>query len=162
MASSKVFRKGGGSDVSFNLTPMIDVTFQLIIFFILTSQIASKALAPVELTKLYKPQTISEDEEIPNKIIVNILYDEKRAAQQSSASINVSVNGELISKKEILGERMKVAYNNSSNKEEFYVELRADKRVPYSDVAPIMDAASQVGIVNMGLTALEDTRRMGS
>ncbi len=158
--ASKVFQRGAASDVSFNLTPMIDVTFQLIIFFILTSQIASEALAQVELAKPYQPQVISMDSDMPNKIIVNVLYDENRDVVSSAGSVNVSVNGELISDKDILKKRMEDAYNASSNKKDFFVELRADKRVPYSDVTPIMIEAGHVGIANMGLTAIEETQHL--
>ena len=157
-----VFRKAGpGSDVSFNLTPMIDVTFQLIIFFILTSQIASEALAKVELARPYEPEVITTEEgELANKIIINVLFDETKGpdAELTGDEVNVSVNGEIIKQPEILLKRMKEAYKLSANKKEFFVELRADKRVPYAEITPIMRIAAEVGIINMGLTALDEAR----
>jgi biopolymer transport protein ExbD len=45
MAKKKKIVGGGSMDI--NMTPMIDCTFQLIIFFILTAQIASEEVAKV-------------------------------------------------------------------------------------------------------------------
>ena len=46
MAKKSVYSSAGQPvQVEFNMTPMIDVTFQLILFFILVGQVASDALA---------------------------------------------------------------------------------------------------------------------
>ena len=49
MAKKSVYRTGGPAVVDFNMTPMIDVTFQLILFFILVGQVASDALAQMPI-----------------------------------------------------------------------------------------------------------------
>lgn len=165
--ASTVFKKTGiGGDVSFNLTPMIDVTFQLIIFFILTSQIASEALAQVILAKPYEPQVIKTDEEMANKIIVNVVSAEKKKSEDpmmAGMAKEFSVNGQEIPIDDLdtLKRKIEEAYKASSDKKEFFVELRADKRVSYSEVMPVMVVSGEIGIMNMGLTALEETSNGG-
>ena len=73
MAKSAVYSgRGQSGDVSFNMTPMIDCVFQLIIFFILAGQVASQSLARVDLYKPWKSQAQKWNEKDPNRVIVNI------------------------------------------------------------------------------------------
>lgn len=48
----RLTRKQRNHGISFDITPMIDVVFQLIIFFMTCSQIAAVDQAPVELPRL--------------------------------------------------------------------------------------------------------------
>ncbi|HNX27429.1 MAG TPA: biopolymer transporter ExbD, partial [Phycisphaerae bacterium] len=68
-----------GSIQEVNLTPMIDCTFQLIIFFILTAQMASQELAKVSLPEPVKSMAIGADPDKPdqptnlNNVTVNVV-----------------------------------------------------------------------------------------
>ena len=56
----------------FNMTPMIDVVFLLIIFFMLVSQFSSAENVEVELPEPERSQAIEAT--VPEKLILNIEY----------------------------------------------------------------------------------------
>ena len=152
-------RKAFGGLVSFNMTPMIDCTFQLIIFFILTSRMASESLVSMELPRPHESQAIpSEQIENPDKVIVNVLSAEEgaggdpalsgRAQRYQVGNMKVAVeNLEAL-------RRTLVRLRRSSGSEHFCIEVRADHRVNFSEVRPVMLVAAQAEIVNINITAL--------
>ena len=93
MAKKKLESHGGAAEV--NLTPMIDCTFQLIIFFILTAQMASeqaKVLIATPAESMALSVVDPKAPPFPNKVTVNICgkfgddKQDKRDASQSSSA----------------------------------------------------------------------------
>jgi biopolymer transport protein ExbD len=166
--------KVAAGDVSVNLTPMIDCTFQLIIFFILTTQFASAALAPL-LPPKPEESVASEPGRQPgeatNKLIVNVVSqvppdaktEQPRRARvgkhyyiaghgpEGKGIIQIGDTGTL---KRIFEQELGIAMKGGVKEEDFQIEVRADKRVQYSYVQPVINAAAQAGIGNMKITAL--------
>jgi len=173
MAKGSPFRGGGGAgDVSLNMTPMIDCVFQLIIFFVLATQAASAALSKVELARPHKSQSIpSEEVESPNRVIINVVSKDpegKSADMMEAAEADryevmkerIEV-GDVEKLVEIIQRRKAEAVEAGSiteknMEEEFFIEIRADKRVNYQYVAPVIKAGVEAGIRKMNLTALPD------
>jgi biopolymer transport protein ExbD len=163
VAKSRVFKKGASGDVEFNMTPLIDCTFQLIIFFILTSAVLSKALAPVRLHRPLDSQAL-EPKEMPessNRTIVNVvsMADVKAGISPRSAQAKeYKILGDSID----VGDRaglirvFKAHQKKAKDKgfKDFYVEIRADDRVNFGAVRPVMLAAARAGIPRMNITAL--------
>ena len=119
----------------FNMTPMIDVVFLLIIFFMLVSQFSSAENVEVELPDPEQSQAIEAT--VPEKVILNIEYvgpDEPPAYLLGS----IRVSG-----LEELSRRLR---NQRVETPELQVILRADKRVAYLDVRQAMEviAANQI------------------
>ena len=165
MLKSIVYKKGSGGGVEFNMTPMIDVTFQLIIFFILTGQIASAELAKMELSHPWRSKASDEMVvNMPNRVIVNIVS----RAEVKDKTADIATAGEAkewrvgptiirAGNREELQRLLDQRYQSwkaQGKGDEFYVEIRADKRVRYGMVEPAMLAASAVGIPKMNITAL--------
>jgi biopolymer transport protein ExbD len=147
------------------MTPMIDCTFLLIIFFILAGQMASESLAHVELPDPEQSQAVpSERMDRPDKAIVNVIYATGEGEEEVPALIGKASRyqvggvrvepGDVDSLKGIL-ERMKA----DSGSGEFSVEIRADERVDYADVFPVMQAAAAAKITKMNITALAERER---
>jgi len=168
--SAKRGQGGSAGEVSFNMTPMIDCTFLLIIFFIITSQSASEMLAKLILPKPDYCQAEGTDtSETPNRVIVNILSAE---AEEDKEFKGVAMPGQA-SKYKIAGEvidvgdvvhlteiitRYKQNWEKScakygAKKEDFFIEIRSDKRVRYRDVEPVLAAAGDANLVKMKLSA---------
>ena len=63
----RLARKGRGTRLEINMTPMIDVTFLLLIFFMTVNQVAKTNSEPVELPKLPGSQDQSE-----SSLIINV------------------------------------------------------------------------------------------
>ncbi len=161
MAKGRVF----ANTPSFNMTPMIDVTFQLIIFFILAGQMASAELAQLVL---HKPvgSMAQKPEDMPiNRVIVNISSaatsetDKSNVAQQAKelqiGTVKLSPHQRDLIVAELKKHReLWRAKAPPAQKEEFFIEIRADYRVAYSEVEPVMLAAAEAEIPKMNITAL--------
>ncbi|MGC9455077.1 MAG: ExbD/TolR family protein [Phycisphaerae bacterium] len=146
--------------VSFNMTPMIDCVFLLIIFFLLASSFASQKLPQLDPHRPEASQAQPREEmEIPNKVIVNILPTEGETLSEDPSmagrargynidgkSIEV---GDTATLEEILTDR-----KQSARGDDFFVEVRVDWRVAYSEVVPVLQAAARAEIENLNLTAL--------
>ncbi len=65
-------QKNDEKPVDMEMTPMIDVTFQLIIFFLLVMDFSSRDLVPLELQTAKEPA--QEEEQNPYTITVNVAH----------------------------------------------------------------------------------------
>ncbi len=159
MAKSLIYERTSSGEVGFNMTPMIDCTFQLIIFFILAGQAASLSLARLDLHRPEQSQAIpSEEIETPRKVIVNVV------AHDGDKDPNPALLGKA-SRYEIEGRHIPIndtrqlvkiltTRREAAGAEDFYVEIRADHRVSFGDVRPVMRAAADAKVVNISITAL--------
>jgi len=170
MAKSCVFSKTGTSgEVGFNMTPMIDCTFQLIIFFILPATVMSQALADLKLHRPWRSQAREEKKillEAANRIIVNVLSS---AGKKKDAPAELAAQADkyqILTQKIDIGDKEKltriikdkVKQAKQAGHKKFFVEIRADYRVNFGAVRPVMLAAAKAGVKNvemkMNLTAL--------
>ena len=172
MAKKSVYSSAGQPvQVEFNMTPMIDVTFQLILFFILVGQVASDALARMLVpepwdSQAHPPEVIQKQ---PNKMIINIVsaskYDEDRGSRGDPDgrrvgfyqvdSTNVGKGPEGLMKMENLITK-RLAKLPADQKKSFFVEIRADKRLPFAAVYPVLEIAGLKGVPLMNITAIRD------
>jgi biopolymer transport protein ExbD len=167
---------GKSGAVSFNVVPLVDVIMLLIFFFVLTTEIASKSIASMDLPQPTnsmaqdpKKDTIHKQGETGNKIIINVVSRAPTglrtglAAQQSGEG-HLMIDGDDIdiTDSDALSRRIKqrqaaaAGSNPDFKKEDFTVEVRADKDVYWQYVAPVMAAASACGVKNVTITALTD------
>jgi biopolymer transport protein ExbD len=168
--SSNVYGGSGpAGEVGFNYTPLIDVTFNLIIFFVLTSQISTASMSRVLLpTPNYS--TAQDPQKVPaNRIVVNVVSagaENKEATAEVAASAKAyEVNGKSVPVLEagLLTTEIKRAakeamLNQTADKRHIDLEIRADFRVRYADIDPVLIAATKAEVpdMTMTITALMD------
>jgi len=171
MAKARIFTTAAHSgEVGFNMTPMIDCTFQLIIFFILTSQIANEEYSKeVFVPRPHESRAVrAKDLDVP-KVTVNVIsidprrntpdpLDEATALRYEIKRQPFEVGDldaliEYIRSRKTLYEAQNPAAA-AKEKREFYMEVRADKKINWQDVAPVIRAGVAAGIRKMNLTAL--------
>jgi len=168
---------GGGGVEEVNLTPMIDCTFQLIIFFIITAQMANQDLAKIAVAEPATSRAVEPDKELPNVCVVNIINeygDQVDKVDKDGNIIGERVRDPLISARakeyrigvktiaisdaeslvQIFKERRKSAKEQGFK--EFFVEIRGDKDIAYAGILPVMQAAAEAGIAKMFITAIVD------
>lgn len=136
--------KKGQAD--FNMTPMIDVVFLLIIFFLVSSHLAKQeAQMPLPLPMAESGQEIIDDQQ--PKVVVNIASD----GLLTLAGHRVPVGQ--------LRERLQVERDRSGERLE--VRIRCDRETPYANVKPVMLAATEAGIWNVAFSVIrpEDSPR---
>lgn len=166
---------GGGSpgDVSFNYVPLIDVTFNLIIFFVLTSEISNANLARVIVAEPTQSVAAKRETVTNNFIIINVV---SQAADKKDANPVFAAKAaayEVDGKKVELNDTSKLAdaikkakakYENPpagtiKPTGEFSVEIRADHRLNYDDVRPVMLAIAEADVKKMNITARSEPGR---
>lgn len=62
-------------DSVLNMTPMIDITFLLVVFFMLTIDLSSKEFVPVELPYAYMGQEDDKGAQDQKRLVVNLQAD---------------------------------------------------------------------------------------
>ena len=153
-------RRPDGGGVDFNMTPMIDVTFQLIIFFIIAGQMVNDEIKALIAPQPYKSMAAEMPPE--RVVIVNIVSS---AGADPDASDQDAREAEMwfvkgveveVGKTADLVKELQRAVGGMSGDEggKPIIEIRCDYRVQYSDVETVLLAARDAGIPDMYITAI--------
>ena len=126
-----------------DMTPMIDVVFELIIFFVVTLKMAQEKDETIRLEDGKHGIVLTPEELPPGHMIVDI-------AKNGRISMN---NGTMTP--EQVGQRVKDRYRRYG---EFPVLIRADYRVKHEYVARVMNACTANGIWKIAFVAVQDRK----
>ena len=121
-----------------NLTPLIDVVFLLLIFFMVSTTFDKESRIKIEL-----PQAATQDERDKQVTDLDITID---ASGRFYVNQNEVINTELGTLMRAIGKAVK-------EQRDLPVIISADANTPHHAVIKAMDAASQLGFVNMTFTA---------
>lgn len=133
-------RLGRNRSIKFNGTPLIDVVFLLIIFFLVSSHLAQQE-TQLELA-LPSATSVREADESRNERV----------------TINVREDGELLLGSESVttdevGRRLKVERQETSA--DLEVRIRADRNIAYRHIEPLLLACAKSQIWNVSFAVLE-------
>lgn len=162
-------RRGLNCGVKPDLTPMIDCVFQLIIFFMLTAQMASQQ------TKMILPgptdsQAVTTVDSGFSSLVINMpnsfgeIDHREDSPMQAGRPTHIVIAGlppitvsnhALI--KKIIRDRMATSRRNGMLPENYFVEFRVDKDIHWRYVKPLMQVASEAGAAKVVFTALTQT-----
>lgn len=126
--------------VDINLTPLIDVVFLLLIFFMVSTTFDRHANLKVELPEANAP--ISEQQQDP--VVISI-----------DADGNYYINDRQLVNTTL--ETLKIALRKTvaDKEEDVPLVLRADAKTPHQSVVRAMDAASQLGLTRLSIATVE-------
>ena len=121
------------SSVGFNMTPMIDVVFQLIIFFLVAGHFGSQEMSvEMELPKAAGGSVMTDQETLPR------------------LTVSIPENGGLfLGSREVTEEELTHVFSAEKKRLKdaaFQLRIRAAKSVPYQKVEPILKSAARTGI----------------
>jgi biopolymer transport protein ExbD len=119
--------------VGFDLTPMIDVVFQLIIFFMTCAQAAVAENEAVDLPELAGSQDASERD-----LVVNVALDPKTKAER------VVVSGKDVTPAEVAAKARELIAKKGADK--VTVGLRVDRKARSRTVNELVSALKGAGI----------------
>jgi len=136
------FRRQRLDDVNINLTPLIDVVFLLLIFFMVSTTFTRETQLSVDLPEAQgQPKEVQAEE-------IEILIDE---------SGRYRVNGQGL-----VDNRMRTLqaaiYKISAGDTTMPMIITADAQAAHEDVVRAMDAAGQMGFVHLSITTRQPTR----
>jgi biopolymer transport protein ExbD len=125
------------SNQSINITPLIDIVFILLVFFMLTSHFINEKRFEVSL-----PDAKSGDEG-------NI---------DEPVFINISLMGHLYQADRLLSDEQLDALLLQMVEKQQSLVLRVDERAPFEPVMALMDRARQQGVSTIGFAVEEPVR----
>jgi biopolymer transport protein ExbD len=152
MARKKKSTVAGTGAVSFNMTPMIDIVFNLLIFFILTSQFTRLEIEDVVLPKSIT--AINKDTTTFRNVVINIVNPDSPTVIVFGQKVDHQIRGGENELTQLLkGRKASLTAGETMN-----VILRADAEVPYEDVARVMLAAGAAQIQGWWITTEIDKK----
>ncbi len=140
-------KKHQSSKMELNLTSMMDVTFQLILFFLLINNMSSAELPDLESPDPDQSKAIIYKDR--QSMVVNVIPMSKGA--DTAKTVRVGIKDILPGNYRELTDLLKVEKEKNADIE---VDLRADKALKYTEVQPVMQAITAAGISRINLIAL--------
>lgn len=126
---------GDQDEPEVNLTPLIDVVFLLLIFFMVSTTFEQQSRIQIELPEATATPTESEDESL--EIVIDAQGRYFLGEQQV-------VNNELKTLKAAISKAV-------DGREPLTVIIRADASTPHQAVITALDASSQLGLTHISL-----------
>ncbi len=162
MRRLSAYRHHYGEASQFNMTPLIDVTVLLMSFFIMAGTFA--ALDAIELTV----PTVHGDRPVEvfhqgDRLVINVPPMSAGANRAGLLPVQAQafiINGQAFSPADtpslvdhLKREREKYGSPDGAATEKLQVEVRADKQIDFSEVAPILSAVGQAGFAKVNYVA---------
>lgn len=126
-------------DLDLNLTPLIDVVFLLLIFFMVSTTFEKTSKLKIDL-----PEATAKAQQQPDQKV----------------TIGIDVKGRYyINDRQLVNTQLKtlkIALSKvTEGNKDVPVILRADAKTPHQSVVTAMDAASQLGLTRLSISTLE-------
>jgi len=128
-------------DTGINITPLLDVIFQLLVFFLLTSSL----VRPTQI-ELQLPESTT-GVKAPDTASMAIAY------RMDGQTPLITLNAEPIADVDSLVQALTVLRGDPS-KPQVRLDIQIDKLVPYQDVVRLMDLARDTGFPKFSLQTL--------
>jgi biopolymer transport protein ExbD len=127
----KAPRRARSGGLGFNMTPMIDITFQLVIFFLVASHWSRQEVGvAVNLPTAHTGREEADDES--PRVTINVLADGR-----------MLLGGQSIGREE-LAARLRV--ENAQHDGRLEVRLRTDRQTAFALVEPVLKTCADAGI----------------
>ena len=124
--------------VGFNMTPMIDVVFLLIIFFLVSSHLARQEIQ-LELDLPAAASGRADEESDVRRVVVNVIH-------QAPPERRIQVGGHVMDLDQLA--RL-IRYERQRTPDALEFRIRTDRRVPYRRIEPILLACQDAGVWNV-------------
>ena len=129
-----------GEEREIDMTPMIDIVFQLIIFFIVTLNLEKDKLKPIELAP--SPSGPAIEKKDPRTVIITV--DKKGVISIGSVGLTpIQLQGVMQNAVNLYGFGIPVL-------------VRGDRETLHAHVRSVMDACASVGIWKIKFAALKE------
>jgi|JYMV01.1.fsa_nt_gi biopolymer transport protein ExbD len=134
------FSRSSQEEVTINLTPLIDIVFLLLIFFMVSTTFSKESQLRIRLPDA-SPD--SEIEQRPSRLVVAIT----KSGDYSIRGPNESTGHHLLSReRSVLAQAMA---KGAQGTDELVVVIRADRNTPHEAVVRVMDVARKLGLVRI-------------
>lgn len=144
-ARSRIHRRGP-AQITAVLTPMIDLSFLLIVFFIVVSRTSERDIVRMLLPSPTAPRSVAADER--QRAVVNIVGRDDQPEVIAAVRTGGREFTPDLAGREALAAHLAGLYRTTP---ELRLNVRADRRVQYRFIEPVLRAVSQ-GAAAAGVT----------
>lgn len=130
------FKRQNREEVAVNLTPLIDIVFLLLIFFMVSTTFTKENHLSIDL-----PEASAEASDAPVQALEILIS----AAGEYSVNNQSLLNAQLDTLKRALQKKLE-------GRDSAPVVITADAKTPHEAVVRAMDAAGQLGLINLSIT----------
>lgn len=130
------FKRQLKNDEGINLTPLIDVVFLLLIFFMVSTTFTKETHLKVDLPEAQAQPASQESEQV--EVLI-------------SASGSYSVNGQALVNSQLATLMAAIDEKGEGDTQRPFI-ITADAKAPHETVVRVMDAAGRLGYVNLSVT----------
>ncbi|MGD9854278.1 MAG: ExbD/TolR family protein [Planctomycetaceae bacterium] len=120
--------------IRFNVTPLIDVVFLLVIFFLVTAHFAQNE--QLEAVELPQASAAADGSESALRMVVSVTADG-----------SLFVKGRPIAPEEF---ELLLHENTQGRSADYEVRIRSDQSVPYEKVEPLLLGSLRAGVTKIG------------
>lgn len=135
------FKREPREELELNLTPLIDVVFLLLIFFMVSTTFQKESEISLQLPRSSDTETDPSQDRI--EVVIN-------AAGRYFINDQELVNSDVATVQNAL-------YKISGGKRDIPLTIRADAQAPHQSVVTAMDAAGQLGMLKMSIATSRST-----
>jgi len=129
------FKRQAREELELNLTPLIDVVFLLLIFFMVSTTFQKESEISLQLPRASDSELQTPSERI--EVIIN-------------AAGRYFINDQEVLKTDV-SSLQNALYKVSGGKRDIPLTIRADAQAPHQSVVTAMDAAGQLGMLKMSI-----------
>ncbi|MBM4143179.1 MAG: biopolymer transporter ExbD [Lentisphaerae bacterium] len=131
-------------NTSINITPLLDVIFQLLVFFVLTSSL----VRPTQIELQLPESTTGVKTPDTQGLVISYRMEGDKPA--------ITLNAEPLADVDALVPALRVL-RGDPQKPQARLDIQIDRAVPYQDVIRLMDAARDTGFPKFSLQTLAST-----
>ena len=135
------FKRAPREELELNLTPLIDVVFLLLIFFMVSTTFQKESEISLQLPRASDSELDASQERI--EVVIN-------AAGRYFINDQELINSDVATVQNAL-------YKISGGKRDIPLTIRADAQAPHQSVVTAMDAAGQLGMLKMSIATSRST-----
>jgi biopolymer transport protein ExbD len=131
------FKRQRKEELSLNLTPLIDIVFLLLIFFMVSTTFTKENHLSINL-----PEANGDVSDAPNKMVEVIIDKDGQ----------VSINGKALISNKLITLKQAIEKVSEGDRSLPFI-ITADAATPHESVVRAMDAAGQLGFSRLSITS---------
>ena len=135
------FKRGTREELELNLTPLIDVVFLLLIFFMVSTTFQKESEISLQLPRASDAEVTENSERI--EVVIN-------------AAGRYFINDQEVVKSDVAS-LQNALFKVSGGQRDIPLTIRADAQAPHQAVVTAMDAAGQLGMLKMSIATSRTT-----
>ena len=134
--------KSRNEDVSLDMTSIIGVVFQLIIFFVVTLKMSDDKDSTIKLADGKNGIVLTQEELPPSQLTIDV------ASSGRVSLSNITLTDQMLAQK--------IVERKNRYGAEFPCMIRADKNTKHKDVARVMNICAACGVWKISFVAIQE------